>query len=86
MCLSMKHVSLSKRPHVVEHAQGHIQTETDNAIAEEFLKEHEGVCKKRQFLYHKPWYCIKAYRETCLCKTCENLRLYIQTNNKVNDL
>ena len=72
-----------KAPYVYEHAQGHIQSETDDAIAEEFLREHPDVCKKREFLLHKPWYCIKAYRETCLCKTCENLRLYIQTLNKV---
>ena len=39
-----------------------------------------------QFRKLKPWNLIKAYRETCLCRTCEAFRLYVKALNIIGKL
>ena len=39
-----------------------------------------------KFRMLKPWNFIKAYRETCLCRSCEAFRLFVKALNVVGDL
>ena len=41
-----------------------------------FNEKYPGVIGRSKFIELKPWFVKKAYRETCLCRSCENLMLY----------
>ena len=38
---------------------------------------YPGTIGRSKFIELKPWFIKKAYRETCLCRSCENLSLYM---------
>ena len=65
--------------HLKEEAQALILTETRDELFESFQAEHPDVELARTKFYELlPWELKEAYRETCLCATCENLRLGMQ--------
>jgi len=63
--------------HLKQEAQALILTETRDELFESFEEKHPGKIKRAKFYEVLPWELKEAYRETCLCASCENLKLYL---------
>ena len=70
-------------PRVWEHEQALILTETYDELYESFNVANPDLIGRTKFIELRPWCIKKAYRETCLCTTCENLNLYADTLKQV---
>ena len=72
-------------PRVWEHRQALILPFTKETLWAKFNESYPDRIKESKYyevLEEEVWNLKRAYRETCLCKTCENMRLYMQTLNK----
>jgi hypothetical protein len=62
--------------HVWDKEQALILTETYDNLYASFNEKYPGIIGRSKFIDLKPWFIKRAYRETCLCRSCENLSLY----------
>lgn len=73
--------------HVVERAQALIMTSTFQELYQTFQRVHVGVkLSYAMFKRLAPWNLKRAYRETCVCRCCEEFRLYKDALHTVADL
>lgn len=66
-------------PFVVSEKPGHIMSDQEEVIYEDFIKAHpEETIKPRQYKYELPWNRKHAYRETCLDRVDLNFEWHRQ--------
>lgn len=89
-CPESPHVrdSMKRRvgPHLFEEQQALIKTETFSELYAEFDSQHPNLVKRIQYELEAPWNLNDAYRETCLCASCESLRLFMEGLNVVSQM
>lgn len=65
-------------PHLYEERQAIIKAESYDELFAEFDNKYPNLIKRSRFMDEAPWYLKDAYRETCLCASCEGAELYME--------
>lgn len=74
-------------PHLVQEARALIRMNTFDELYSIFQQiPPNAKLSKSKFKRMAPWNLKKAYRETCLCRCCESLKMYVSALNKASEV